>query len=721
MPDVLRLADPFYILAEAERPEAPRRVLKHDETFGVFDQHGDIVPADAGELGIYHDGTRFLSRMELRLGAQRLQLLSSSVSEDNAVFTIDLANPDVTREGEIVVARGEIHVFRSLVLWDGACYQQIRVSNYSLLPLELPVSIVFDSDYADVFEVRGIRRPERGSRLPTIVERDACTLRYLGLDGVERTTRIGWSQPAETIDETTAVFHLPLEPHAHASIELSVTCDAGPRERRVAGHQSAFDAISRQMTERSSSGCRISSSSELFNRWMTRSASDLRMMITDTPHGLYPYAGVPWFSTPFGRDGIVTAFELLWAVPDVARGVLSYLAATQATSTNDRQDAQPGKILHETRGGEMAALGEVPFGRYYGTIDATPLFLMLADEYFERTGDRALIDRLWPHLLAAVEWMTRFGDIDGDGLIEYARRSEKGLVQQGWKDSHDSVFHADGTLAEPPIALCEVQGYAYAAWRGVARLAALRGETGMARRWEDQAERVRERFEASFWCEDLGMYALALDGQKRPCRIRTSNPGHCLLTGIARPDRARRVVESLTSEDSFAGWGVRTLAAGEPRYNPMSYHNGSIWPHDNALVAAGLSRYGCMREAERIFSAMFDLSQLVDVHRLPELICGFRRRPDQRPTLYPVACAPQAWAAGAVYLFLQASLGLRIDALGRRITFSKPLLPPWLDSVHLSGLQIGDSTIDLLLERHPDDVGVIVLKREAGIDIVTIK
>ena len=721
MADVLRLADPFYIVAEAERPEAPRRVLKGGESFAVFDQHGDIVPTDAGELGLYHEGTRFLSRMQLLLGTQPLLLLSSSVSEDNAAITVDLANPDVLRDQTIVVARGEIHVFRSLVLWEGACFQQIRISNYSMLPVEVPLSLSFDADFVDLFEVRGTRRDRRGVRLPETAGPDWCTLAYRGLDDVDRQTRLQWDRLPDTLESGFARFNLALEPRASATVEMQITCAAGARAGTAGSHETAHAAAGRRLADRRSRGCRISSSNHGFNRWMSRSTADLQMMITETPHGLYPYAGVPWFSTPFGRDGIITALELLWAEPAVARGVLSYLAATQATGMSDHQDAQPGKILHEARAGEMAALGEVPFGQYYGTIDATPLFVMLADAYYERTGEASFIERLWPHLLAAVGWMEQFGDMDEDGFIEYTRRSETGLVQQGWKDSHDSIFHADGTLAEPPIALCEVQGYAYAAWLGAARLAAMRGDGRHAERWRERAGRLRDRFDEAFWCDDIGTYALALDGRKEPCRVRSSNPGHCLLTGIARPDRARRVADQLMSEACFTGWGMRTLAADERRYNPMAYHNGSVWPHDNALVAAGFARYGFTREAERMFSSIFDLSQFVDLHRLPELICGFRRRPDQYPTLYPVACAPQSWAAGTVYLLLQSSLGLQVDALERRITFVHPVLPEWLESVHLAGLQIGETRIDLMLERHPDDVGVIVLRRETGVDIVTFK
>jgi glycogen debranching enzyme len=401
--------------------------------------------------------------------------------------------------------------------------------------------------------------------------------------------------------------------------------------------------------------------------------------------------------------------------------VQSFLAATQATSTIEAQDAQPGKILHEMRGGEMAALGEVPFGRYYGTSDATPLFVTLAAAYYGRTGDAALIDQIWPNIIAALEWMRVSGDVDGDGFIEYARQTEHGLIQQGWKDSHDSIFHADGTLAEAPIALCEVQAYAYGAWKGAARLAVMRGDKRAADDWHARAAQLRARFEQAFWCEDLGTYALALDGQKRPCRVRTSNAGQCLFTGIASAEHAKRVCATLFDDPMFSGWGLRTVAVGEARYNPMSYHNGSIWPHDNALVAMGLSRYGYTAAAGRILSTMFDLSEVVDLHRLPELICGFPRRGREHPTQYPVACAPQAWAAGAVYMLLAACLGLRIDAPARRLSFSMSELPESIEWLRLSNLVIGDARVDLRLERHPHDVGLTVLRREGQLDIVAVR
>jgi glycogen debranching enzyme len=723
MPEVLQLDDQFSIVADVQRTPGPLRILKCGDTFGVFDQHGDVNGAEADEQGLYYRGTRFLSTLELLLARRRPLFLSSTVSDDNVVLVADLTNTDVRREQRLELPRGEIHLFRSRVLGDHSCFERLRICNHSMRLVEIPLSIRFDADFADVFEVRGTRRARRGEQLPDWIGGSECVLSYAGLDGVERRTRLRWTRTPDVLERGLARFTFQLEPHAALAFEMHVSCEDGPAT--APGPPDYEAAVSRARTivaAQRASGAEVRSSNQSFNRWFHRSAADLRMMITPTPQGLYPYAGIPWFSTPFGRDGLITAFEMLWAHPDVARGVLAFLAATQATDYADAQDAEPGKILHEMRGGEMAALGEVPFGRYYGSIDSTPLFVMLAHAYYRRSGDRAFIDQLWPHLVAALDWMARDGDADRDGFIEYARHSENGLVQQGWKDSNDSVFHVDGTIPEGPIALCEVQGYAFAAWKGAADLADLRGDHASADAWRARAERLAAQFDAAFWCEDLGTYALALDGRKRPCRVRTSNPAHCLFTGIVPShERARRLVATLMDETSFAGWGLRTVAATEARYNPMSYHNGSIWPHDNAIAAMGMARYGFMSAATRLLDSMLELSQSVELHRLPELICGFHRRTEEGPTLYPVACSPQAWAAGAVYLLLQASLGLDIDATRRCITFRQAALPETIERLRLTNLVVGDARVDLALERHANDVAVSVVNRVGDVELVGVK
>jgi glycogen debranching enzyme len=401
--------------------------------------------------------------------------------------------------------------------------------------------------------------------------------------------------------------------------------------------------------------------------------------------------------------------------------VLANLAALQAVETSAARECEPGKILHELRRGEMAALGEVPFGRYYGSVDATPLFVMLAAAYHERTADTEFARRLWPHVDLALQWMDRHGDHDGDGLLEYARRSDKGLTHQGWKDSADSVFHADGRLAEAPIALCEVQAYAYAARLGAAALADALGESQRAPALRAQAARLQADFEQRFWSDEIGTYALALDGRKRPCRVRASNAGHALFAGIASPEHARAAARTLLDDLSFSGWGVRTLSAAELRYNPMAYHNGSIWPHDNALIAAGLARYGLRREAARILGALFEASTWLDLHRMPELFCGFKRRAGEGPTGYPVACAPQAWSAGAAFLLLQSTLGLRVDAVARRVELHDPVLPDFLDTVTIEGLAVGEGSLDLVLRRHGQDVAVHVSGRQGDVSVAAFK
>ncbi len=442
-------------------------------------------------------------------------------------------------------------------------------------------------------------------------------------------------------------------------------------------------------------------------------------MIVGNPEKNYPYAGVPWFSTVFGRDGIITALQTLWLCPQIARGVLEYLAQTQSANLNPAIEAEPGKILHEMRKGEMAAIGEVPFAQYYGTVDATPLFIVLAGAYYERTGDLGFVRAIWTNVERALQWIDTYGDADGDGFVEYSRHSEKGLVQQGWKDSNDSVFHADGALAEAPIALCEVQGYVYAAKRAAAHLSRAMGNNERCVALEAEAKILRGRFDEAFWCEDLSTYALALDRDKNQCRVRTSNAGHCLYTGIARQERALRIAETLLSSDSFSGWGIRTVAAGEARYNPLSYHNGSIWPHDNSIIASGLARYECKHLASLVLLSLLDASRWAELGRLPELFCGLDRQRGEGPTLYPVACSPQAWAAGAAFMVLQACLGASVEAKRNRIVFDRPYLPEGIPQLWIKGLRTADAAVDLFFERHADAVRVEVTYQQGHLDVIT--
>jgi glycogen debranching enzyme len=694
------------------------RVLKYGRMFFVFDRLGDVQTSGLGEEGLFYDGMRHLSELSLNLWNARPLLLSSTVATNNFLFTADLANLDVSREGEIAIHRGTLHVVRSRFLWRNSCYENLLFVNHGLEEVEVPLRIGFDADFADVFEVRGTVRERKGIRLDEQIGEKSVTLAYQGLDHVLRQTVIQSDVAPVSASPTALDFELVVRPKEKVKLQLEVCCNADSRQ--VVGYSEAFSSASAELAEVSAAFPQITSSNSRFSDWIARSMSDLQMMIAGNPEQNYPYAGVPWFSTVFGRDGIITALQTLWLNPEIAKGVLEYLASSQADRTDAMADSEPGKILHEMRRSEMAATGEVPFARYYGSVDATPLFIILAGAYFDRTADRDFVERLWPNIGRALSWIDDYGDVDGDGFVEYARHSGKGLVQQGWKDSSDSVFHSDGKIAEPPVALCEVQGYVYAAKLAAAKLSRVLGNVDRSCALEVQAETLRTRFEEAFWCEDLGTYALALDGRKRPCRVRASNAGHCLYSGIASPERGRRVAETLLGNEFYTGWGIRTLGKSEVRYNPLSYHNGSIWPHDNSIIASGLARYGSKKLAGQVLLALLDLSSEVDLHRLPELFCGLKRRPAEGPTLYPVACSPQAWSAAAPFLILEGCLGISQQPERDRIIFDRPFLPEGIAQLSIRNLRCGKNVADLLLERRNNSVLIHRESKEDNLEIVTI-
>src|ERR1700751_3460700 len=549
----------FYVATGSPPLEERVRVLKYGPMFAVFDRFGDIRISGLGEHGIYYRGTRFLSRLTLIFGHTPPLFLSSGVRADNVLFSADLTNVDLIRDDKVVLPKGSVHLVRSRLLWEGVSYEQLRCTNYGPTPVRLPIRIEFASDFADIFEVRGVTRPRRGEQRPEHIERNQVVLSYKGLDNVVRFTRLYCSPEPSEISESHMLVETELIPRETVKLQFNVQCEEKPPSS-VSTFDTALASVVTEITQKQVDECTIRTSNNRFNSWIDRSLTDVHMMTVGNPETDYPYAGVPWFSTVFGRDGIITALECLWVNPHVAKGVLQYLAATQALERDSLAEAQPGKILHETRHGEMAALGEIPFGCYYGSVDATPLFVMLAGAFYQRTGDLDFIRALWPHIELAIAWIDQFGDVDADGFVEYQRQSTKGLIQQGWKDSSDPIFHADGTLAEPPIALCEVQGYAYAAKKCAAMLSAALGEIKCSRELEIQAKALQQKFEDTFWCDELSTYALALDGKKHPCRVPTSNAGHCLYTGIASSTRAARVLRTLMQDDSFSGWGIRTVS-----------------------------------------------------------------------------------------------------------------------------------------------------------------
>ena len=682
---------------ESETREADGLVqllsLKDGDTFLVADSYGDIL---GGADGLFDDDTRLLSRLRLLVGGRAPSRLGSGVSRDNVVFTFHGTNRPLPGMGQRATPPGVLHIERRRFLWRRRLYERVRVANHSLDDAILPLIYEFAADFRDIFEVRGMVRPARGALHGPELDGRRAIFSYEGLDGLQRSSVIAFSEPPGRLTDNRAEFMFSLQPKGRVELYVEVGRELEPAPDRWRYRAAAAEAIW-TTRKRGRGGAVVRARGPRFNEWLQQSRTDLALLTTNLETGPYPYAGIPWYSTPFGRDGIITAWQMLWIDPSLARGVLSYLANRQATEFSAFRDSAPGKIMHETRRGEMANLREIPFGQYYGGVDTTPLFVALAGAYAGRTGDLAFIEDLWPSLTAAVGWMDDCGDSNSDGLISYARGADTGLANQGWKDSEDSISHADGRFPAGPIALVEVQGYAFAAYRAMADLGERLGD-GRAQRWRARSEHIRLTVEARFWMEDEGFYGVAIDGEGQLCRPLTSNAGHLLFVGLPSAERAEQVGRRLLSGRFLTGWGLRTLASGEVRNNPMSYHNGSIWPHDTAICAAGLSRYGHRSGAAAVLDAMFQAASHFDM-RLPELFCGFPRVPGEAPIAYPVACMPQAWAAGSVFMVLQACLGLEIDGWAGHLSLIRPRMPKGVDRISLRGLALGDQRVNVKLGR----------------------
>ena len=680
-------------------------VIKSGDMFMLNNAHGDVRPDGRG-LGLFLGDTRFLSTYDLLLnGTHPVVLRAGPAASQHSV--IQMANPDLLEPGadvgsqEIVLRRHSLGVVRDRTVSEGLS-ERITVTNYTTLPQRARLTLMLDADYADIFELRGLVRARRGERLANEWSSDGVAFRYRGLDGVERRTRISL---APQMYRGTITVPDPGLDVAGATLELDWLIEPGRSETlAIEVRAQTLDGTPAHVPPRAwPVGATIETNHVQAERALERSKADLDLLVNDGPAAgeRYVAAGVPWFSCLFGRDSIITSLQLLAVRPEIAQATLSILARLQATELDPFRDAEPGKILHELRTGELARTNEIPHTPYYGTVDATPLWLMLLDEYERWTGDTALVDRLWPNALAALGWLDHFGDLDGDGFIEYKRLSERGLLNQGWKDSADSIRNRDGSLAEGPIALVEVQGYAYAARRGLARLARLRGDTKLA---TDQ--------------DEVGTYAMALDGAKKQVTGIASNAGHALWTGIADQARAARTAEVLTGTGMWSGWGIRTLSVETIGYNPIGYHLGTIWPHDNAICAAGFARYGLFEETRLVAGALFEATAHFREARLPELFCGFERATSPLPVPYPVACSPQAWAAGSIYHLMAATLGMRPDARGKRLELVRPALPTWLPGLRVRGLRVGEAQVDLEFAAQDGSISVEVLRRTADLDVV---
>jgi glycogen debranching enzyme len=721
---VIQLENKFYISTNSSYADNRIKVLNHSDTFGIFDRWGDITPWGEAVQGVYHCGTRFISRSEFLLNGVRPVLLSSAIKEGNEIFSADLTNELFEAiEDWPAIPKGVLHIGRSKFLRDGRMYEQLEFRNFGGDAYSFEISLNFYGDFKDIFEIRGMKRDRRGEIFEIRhISSDHLRIGYAGLDNVERFTDVGLCSPPDEWDgENTALYDIFLKPHQQYVLEYAVSFGVGKSEPVIYSFAQAGKKMEEELHLLRREFAHIHTSNEQFNHWTNRSHHDLISLLAQTKDGRYPYAGVPWYNTAFGRDGIITAYETLWFAPAVAHDVLLFLARNQATERSTFSDSEPGKILHEMREGEMVNAKEIPFGKYYGSIDSTPLFIMLAGAYYRRTADIETIQKIWKNLLAALDWIDTYGDIDGDGFYEYEFNKENGLVNQGWKDSADSISYDNGELAQHPVALCEMQGYVYDAKLWLSMLASVLGEDELGIRLRNEALDLKKRFHHSFWDEELSMYVIALDGKKEPCRVRSSNAGHCLFSGIADEGIAERLVKNLLAEDMFSGWGIRTLSSQEKRYNPMSYHNGSVWPHDVSLIAAGFARYGFRKEARRLTSALFDASLFIENQRLPELFCGFTRRRGEGPTAYPVACSPQAWSVGAVFMLLEACLHMEINALDKKVIFRHPSLPGFMDNIIINGLELGRERVSLELHRYKGGIGLDVRNKTTQWDIMLLK
>jgi glycogen debranching enzyme len=698
---------------------SPLLATKEGEMFLYANQEGDLVGGFQG-MGLYYRDTRFLSHYELRIEDRPPVLLSSS-AERSYMSYVDLTNPDLWDGPRITVPQQTLNIRRIRVI-NGRLFERIRFKNYNESPIRVSMEIVLGADFADIFEVRGLRRKHRGQFFRPKVEGRFVTFAYRGEDDVFRQTKVDLgSEPDDVVVEMGRVrarFTLDLVGHQTRLFTFVVEPVVGEQRREPVVFDEAVHELRRSYEDWERSCTSIYTDNELFNTLLHRGQRDIRALITETEQGRYIAAGIPWYVSAFGRDALLTSHQILMLNPSPARDTLRLLAAYQGEEVDPWRDEEPGKILHEIRLGELANAFYVPHSPYYGSVDATPLFLMLLGTYFKWTGDRAFIHEMLPHAERALTWIDTYGDVDGDGFVEYVRRSPRGLDNQGWKDSYNSVVHTDGSLAQPPIALAEVQAYVFLAKHRTADVYEALGNAARAADLRAQATELKRRFNEAFWVADERYFAMGLDGNKRPIGTVTSNPAHGLYCMMIAEEKAADLAARVLKPDMFSGWGVRTMSKAAAAYNPMSYHNGSVWPHDNALIAAGLKRYGFHKQTNRIATAIFDAAIFADYMRLPELYCGFTRRTPNRPVSYPVACSPQAWAAGSPFLLLQAMLGLSARAHENLLTVNSPVLPPWLNTVELRNLRVGDSVLTLVFRREGETTSFSLLQKEGSVRVV---
>ncbi|WP_204138929.1 amylo-alpha-1,6-glucosidase [Halomicronema sp. CCY15110] len=725
------------------RRRQPSLTLKDNDLFLITDTLGNIAGCQdepiASSLGLFCRDTRFLSRLELQFEGQPPILLSSTAQRGFALSAL-CANPYIPEAGDRPAMRAEtIGIQRDLVL-QGGLFEELVLTNYNTQPVSFELSLSFDADFADLFEIRGKVRQQTGRILrpvrllektpePIPVFNDGLTngdggeltLAYQGVDQLLMESRIQFYQRRpDRLNGYTAIWQVTLQPHDSETLgyRLQPFLDNHPASQvgLPATLSQALAAETMEEQQWREGVTSIRTDNRALNQIIERAEQDIYLLGQTFGEDKILSAGIPWFATLFGRDSLIAAMQTLMFDPALARQTLTVLAEYQGQVEDDWREEAPGKILHEMRLGEMSRAGEVPHTPYYGTVDATPLWLMLYADYYAWTGDRALLDQLWPHALAAMDWIDR--SCEQTGYVTYDCKSPGGLQNQGWKDSGDCIVDAAGHIAEGAIALSEVQGYVYAAKVRLSHLAGLQDRTDLSDRWNTEAANLKAIFERDFWLADEGYFALALDGNGQPVDSITSNPGHCLGLGIFSPDKARSVAERLQAPDMFSGWGIRTLSCNSPAYNPMGYHVGSVWPHDNGLIAAGLRSLGYTDQALEIAQGIFDMTIVQPYQCPPELFCGFERTPTNRPVRYPVACSPQAWATGTVFQLLQIMVNLVPDVPNNCLRIVQPTLPESVSYLSLKNFKIGHTLLDLEFERSQEATACRVMRKRGNLRVV---
>ena len=695
--------EPRLAFHSLEARKVDNLTLIDGKTFSATTVTGDIYPPGSPDAGFFHDDTRFLSHLELRIGGHRTVVLSST-TEKTFSSQIELTTGNITLRDSFDLPENTVHIRREQLLASEIFFDRMSFENFNLTPVDFTVEIAVDADFVDVFQVRGVARQQHGQYYRPIVRDQAIAFFYRGLDGIMRRTLVKLSPTPSEFQERGARWDLRLEPLKRVELELSVTPYVEGRASRAQVYDMNHHLRQRRANyarwEAGSTG--FETENEVFNDLLKTAVGDFHaLQIPDGEQHIIA-AGIPWFATIFGRDSIIAAYQSLSLNPQLAIDTLRVLARYQGKEYDDWRDEEPGKILHEYRDGEMTRNGEMPFGPYYGSVDATPLFLVLLGETFNWTADEQLVEELLPNAYAAIEWIDKYGDLDDDGFVEYLRRSPKGLINQGWKDSWDANMHRDGSVAKPPIALCEVQGYVYDAKTRMAALLRTFGDVKTADRLKREASELARRFDRAFWVPTRGFYAMALDAEKKPLEVIASNPGHLLFSRIINRERARVISNRMMRDDMFSGWGWRTMSQEEKVFNPLSYHRGSVWPHDNSIVAHGMALNDMRDGALRILTSLYQAATKFRDYRLPELFCGVQRREYDEPVHYPVSCSPQAWASGAMFLILTSVLGMRPSAPRKELNIVNPQLPEWLDHLHIRNLRIGRSRVGLDFSRRGD-------------------